>query len=1123
METVSDEQPTIATNREGEQVAERLSTFVDRLGRGEKPVSIATAYFNPAGFSLLAEALQGAPHVRLLLGAEPQPEPPPIRQLGTPTNPERLASKVLQQRLEEHEHGLHIDRNQIGFSSEASQAAQGLIDWLNSGQVEVKRLTTEFLHGKAFIVSDAYGGSMVGSSNFTYAGLAKNLELNLFTYDPNAHSDVSDWYEELWDQAEPFDLAGFYAERFEEYEPWLIYIRMLWEQYWSELEEVNEARDGYLDLPEFSRDAVIRARFHLHNYHGVLLADDVGLGKTFQAGELIAEAVHHRDRVLVIAPAVLRDSTWQRFVRERDFPVQVVSFQELASDSRLGGDQGEVLWHDPNDYSMVVIDEAHNARNPSTQRAEALRMLFAGNPPKDVVLVTATPVNNSLWDLYHLLKFFVRSDSAFAAVGVADLRDYFADAMAVNPEDLTAKSLFDVLDRVSVRRTRPFIKRYYPNATINVDGKQVVVTFPTPRVRRVSYQFSEALPHFIEDLEVALDGYTFQWGESPPEGVLAMARYAPSMYRKDRANVEAAEVQLAGLLRSLLLKRFESSPRSFASTCQKMANSHVGLIDMIRDQGKVATGQMLAEWLDTEGDDTEIEDWLEKFEGELDNAADYDVDSLCNDLANDERLLARFAERAQQLRPIDDPKLALLVDELAQIAAQAKQEAIDDQQERNKRKVLLFSYFADTVDWITDHLKDVADPDSPNHDPRLAIFHNRITSVSGTQDRSEVLYGFCPATTEAPSGQQDLYDIVVSTDVLAEGVNLQQARHVINYDLPWNPQKLTQRHGRVDRLLSHHTEVFIRCFFPAKDGDLDRLLALEARLRRKMNQAVKIFGGHNWITDEQLDVAYMQTREEIAQLIAENPEIFIDIAENALGGEEYRQQLRNVEKDETTMKKIASLPWGSGSGFKRPGGTPGWVFCVRVSNHPEPVFRFVEVDPETYLPKTKPKLDQDGNPVNETEPIIEDKILACIGHAQPFPTDAPREIPEKLMANIYEAWDLAKKDVHSRWQFLADPLNLQPKIPLAMRDAEALIRSNPDNNLTNEQVNDYSRKLLANYSPRIWRQFRRALRKDTTQQQISEIITLIDHFALTAPEPPKPLQPITLEDINLITWMAISN
>ena len=287
--------------------------------------------------------------------------------------------------------------------------------------------------------------------------------------------------------------------------------------------------------------------------------------------------------------------------------MEVISFEELSQDNRLNPEPGlggaEVRTER---LLTIVIDEAHNLRNPSTQRADALRALLAGNPPKDVVLLSATPVNNSLWDLYHLLKYFIRSDSAFADVNVPDLREYFAAAMSIDPEDLTAAALSNVLDQVSVRRTRPFIKRYYPNDTINIGGEQVPIVFPTARVIRSRYNFAGAAPGLIEDLEDALDGYTFEWGAPPLRG-LAMARYNPSMYHLDRANVDAAEVQLAGLLRSLLLKRFESSPMAFASTARRMATSHEGLVGLIREQGLVATGRALAEWVDTEGDDEEIE------------------------------------------------------------------------------------------------------------------------------------------------------------------------------------------------------------------------------------------------------------------------------------------------------------------------------------------------------------------------------------------------------------------------------------------------------------------------------------------------------------------------------------
>ena len=792
---MSEMQPRIATNREGERVADRVSGYLGGLRAqwAEPPtVSIASAFFNPGGFVLLADELEATGPVRLLLGAEPQAEPVPMRRLSDDVRPAVAARRVIAERVEAHWAGLALERDQIGFSREASAATQRLIDWLGTDRVQVRKLSDRFLHGKAFIVDEANAGAMVGSSNFTYAGLAQNLELNLFTYDPATKSEVDGWFAELWDAAEPFDLAAFYGERFDEHRPEVVYLRMLWEQYGDEFERQSEEVDGFLDLPEFSRDAVLRARFHLAHRSGVLLADDVGLGKTFQAGELIARAVREeRSRVLVIAPAVLRDGTWRKFLLNQNLAVEVISFEELSQDNRLNPESGTkaVLKFEPNDYSMIVIDEAHNLRNPSTQRADALRALLAGNPPKDVVLLSATPVNNSLWDLYHLLKYFIRSDSAFADVNVPDLREYFAAAMSIDPEDLTAAALSNVLDQVSVRRTRPFIKRYYPNATINVGGEQVPVVFPTARVIRSRYDFAGSMPGLIEDLEDALDGYTFEWGAPPPEGVLAMARYNPSMYHLNRANVDHAEVQLAGLLRSLLLKRFESSPMAFASTARRMATSHEGLVGLIREQGLVATGRALAEWVDTDGDDEEIEGWLEDFGDEFEDASAFDIENLCKDLENDQAILTDFAERAAGIERTDDPKLRVLTDELAKIAADAALESVGEQETRNRRKVLLFSYFADTVDWVFEHLVDVCDPSSPNHLPGLAAFHNRIATVSGGKDKSEVLFGFCPDTTDAPAGSEDRFDIVVCTDVLAEGVNLQQARHVINYDLPWNPQR----------------------------------------------------------------------------------------------------------------------------------------------------------------------------------------------------------------------------------------------------------------------------------------------------------------------------------------------
>ncbi len=165
-------------------------------------------------------------------------------------------------------------------------------DWLRSENVEVRLLRGRFLHGKAFIVESGHDGVLAGSSNFTYAGLSRNIELNLGQYQPGVVGEVMDWYEEQWERSEPYDLAALYDERFAEYSPYVIYLKMLWERYKDELG--REEPEVGLPLTGFQRDGVFRAMDYLDRNNGVLIADGVGLGKTFLAGELIRQAVHDR-------------------------------------------------------------------------------------------------------------------------------------------------------------------------------------------------------------------------------------------------------------------------------------------------------------------------------------------------------------------------------------------------------------------------------------------------------------------------------------------------------------------------------------------------------------------------------------------------------------------------------------------------------------------------------------------------------------------------------------------------------------------------------------------------------------------------------------------------------------
>jgi Protein of unknown function DUF262/Helicase conserved C-terminal domain/PLD-like domain/SNF2-related domain len=1097
--------PEFLTNQDDETVAAALAGHLAHLRTSlvePYELAIASAYFNVGGYRLLADELDHPRRVRLLLGAEPAANTR-LRRLNEPAAPARARAVQLRRALEGHDRDLAQARDLLGFSYDTDHAARRLVQWLGSGRVEVRRLVDRFLHGKAFLTfTDHDEGVVAGSSNFTYAGLAANIELNLGHYQPMVVAEVRKWFDELWDAAERYDLAALYEARFEAHPPQLIYLRMLWERYGEEIEAEAEATTGgAIHLTTFQRDGLWRARRILAQRRGVLIADEVGLGKTFLAGKLIEEAaIERRQRVLVVSPATLRDGPWRRFASDFNLPIELRSFEDLISDRRLNpAATGYSLDQDPDDYALIVIDEAHNVRNPATLRAEAVRRLLAGRYRKDLVLTTATPVNNSLWDLYYLLVLFLRTDAVFADVGIPSMRDHFARAMALNPDDLSPEYLFDVLDAVAVRRTRPFVKRFYPTDTVRIGGREVPITFPTPRVRKVTYDLDAVLPGFFDRFASALDAddATAPDPDRRPH-VLTLARYAPSRYGP--GGVQAREVQLAGLLRSGLLKRFESSPYAFARTCEKMAESHDAFLGLL-DQGKIATGAALREWAATDSDDPdEVDEYLRFHFEELEDAAGYDVDLLRAHVKHDRELLRAFAAEADTVSRADDPTLQALVEELAAIARQAEAEGIGESDTRDKRKVLIFSYFADTVDWIEEHVYDAV-----SRDPRLTVYRDRIASLTGSEgDKRDVLWGFAPQTTDAPE-PDDRYDIVVTTDVLAEGVNLQQARHIINYDLPWNPMRLVQRHGRIDRIGSHHTEVFLRCVFP--DRRLDDLLGLEARLHRKIKQAAAAVGvGEILPGSATADVTFAETREEIERLRAEDPTIFEfgGIGRSALSGEEYRQELRKALDNPELARSIEQLPWGSGSGItaREDTETPGYVFCIRVGDHPTPQFRYVNVG-------------------SGGDPIIVDDTLACLDRARPPDEwDSLRNMDEGTYRAAFDAWDVARANVVERWNFLADPANIAPVVPAVMRRAAQEVRDHAVG-VDIEVIDRAVEALEAPYAERILRLFRSAMSLESPRERAEQILALVEELGLEPPPPPEPLPEINPEDVHLVCWLAL--
>ncbi|QQQ77407.1 helicase [Saccharothrix sp. 6-C] len=1117
--------PEFATNDEttGRRVASAINSLLSYLRTkwvDPPALAIATAYFNPGGFSLLANELEKAGPVRLLLGAEPTDvdQRSRVRPLGQRRRRRGPSPEVIRA-LEGHARSLAEDRDLLGFTLEADMAARRLVKWLEDHpDVQVRRYEQGFLHGKAFIVETDGTGVIAGSSNFTYAGLARNNELNLGHYQPTTVRQVIDWFDEQWVKAAPYDLVGLYKARWEPHQPWDVFLRMLHENYGADLEDATVG--SKLGLTAFQADGVWRAKRILERRNGVLIADEVGLGKTYLAGELIYEAtVVRRQKVLVICPATLRDSTWNAFLRHHNLRADVLSYEELVSNIDSAGNRTSTL-QDLDEYAMVVIDEAHAFRNNLTRRADALHRIVDSRVPKDLVLLTATPVNNSLEDLYSLIMYFARNDYAFADVGISSLRQYFNRAIATDPDNLTAQQLFDVLDATAVRRTRRFVKNHYRGDTIRVNGVEQEISFPTCEVRRVDYDLAGVLPGMFDALATALGAHVADevMAATVAAGViladighvLTMARYVPSQFRRD-GDTEQYEAQNAGLLRSALLKRFESSAHAFRRTVEKMIESHDRFLHAL-DTGYVLTGEHLRDFVAVDVDDTEdFFTELEDDDGTLD-ASNYDVDALRRAVEADRHILSDFHERVRHVDHTSDPKIERLIDELATIAAEAHAEGIGDEDTRNKRKVLVFTYFADTADYIHTAVKDAVISDD-----RLQAYRDRHAAVSGSDrnSRTEVITGFAPRTA-GTGNEDDLYDLVITTDVLAEGVNLQQARHIINYDLPWNPMKLVQRHGRIDRIGSLHKRVFMRCFFP--DEDLDRLLRLEERLQRKLKQAAAAVGvGIVLPGVDPVERSITETRDMIDRIKREEATLFEEGGSAALSGEEYRRKLANAFKSSVTKNRVTALPWGSGSALVRSNADPAFVFCARVGDHDKPFYRYVPLN-DDFTTRTVHAADGDT-----TAEIVRD-TLACLDHADPGdPTTPAAPMDEHMYQAAFDAWTVARADIHRDWSLHTDPGRLAPPLPKVMRTAFEYVEQHGA--FLGEQQDDLASRLKAPYTNRVQRAVRAALghaENGTPRESVERIAAVADDYGLSIPEPPVPLPPADLEDIHLVCWIAIT-
>ncbi len=630
--------------------------------------------------------------------------------------------------------------------------------------------------------------------------LGSELDEPRFELTGQAHADARSWCRQRLNRS--LDLTGDVLQTLQEswagdfVSPEELYLKVLYEYFSATLGGLDREIDEnpMLEwLTDFQVEAYHYAKGILRRYGGVFLADVVGLGKTFIAMALLRHLVDHygQHAVVVAPPAIL--PAWEELAQEHRVEVALVSIGKLS----------DLSLHE--DRAVLVIDESHNFRNVRTGRYDAIQEWLRPNgapSAKQVLLLSATPQNNHPRDVLHQLYFFPDNYRRLPYRGET-LDGWFRSAQR-RPGELTK-----LLQHVVVRRTRTFIKAAYPDATIRRRGRDGAVV-------EQSLSFPQRICGPEQCLRYQLDGR--------PEGTqiydrtyerLELMRYplhGLGLYIDGEAEddprvqkLKRAGRGLRGLYKVLLLKRIESSLYAFALSTQRLLSRLAAAIEALRQGVVLVRAHELNE--DAE-DDSVGDDGYARLPATL-----FQQRKLLRDLRMDCSAVRRLLDDVELLSGAPDPKVERLRTFLA---------GRDPRQHRT----IVFTQFSDTATSLRE---------------ALGQDFGRTTMVTGsTAGRSTIVRRFSPRSNRAGVRADQEIDLLISTDALSEGVNLQDADTLINYDLHWNPVRLIQRAGRIDRIGSENDVIVVASFLPERG--LEQNLGLEAVLRRRIDEFLQVFG-----------------------------------------------------------------------------------------------------------------------------------------------------------------------------------------------------------------------------------------------------------------------------------------
>ncbi len=831
-------------------------------------------------------------------------------------------------------------------TDEAQDLIAGLIRMIEEKRLHVRVYTKGRLHAKAYIcdygeVFDASGKTIdrheegiavVGSSNLTLAGLTHNTELNVVVQGNQNHDELVRWFDDLWKEAQEFDetlmteLKESWAAA--QVRPYDIYMKTLYALVRDRLESEDDQEllwddDIFGKLASFQKVAVRQAIQMARDFGGAFVADVVGLGKSYIGAAIVKhfERTDHA-RPLIICPAALVEM-WERYNEVYQLNARVLSMGFLREDDTAGVAKllNEVKFKD---RDFVLVDESHNLRHPDTQRYKVVQTFLSTG--RRCCFLTATPRNKSAWDVYHQIKLFHQDDRTDLPIDPPHLKEYFKLI------DKGKRKLPELLANILVRRTRQHILRWYgydaethepvdPNnfadylhgtrkAYVLVGGKHQF--FPKRDLETIEYSIEDTYQGLYQELR----GYLGKARKGKPakvvpDGELTYARYGIWHYVKPEkqkqepyTSLQRVGASLRGLMRILLFKRFESSVYAFRETVQRLLKTHQAFIAAL-DAGFVPAGED-AQYILYESDIIEEADLVDALRNvsQRYHVADFDVKTLRQHIEHDIELLKKILKLVLPITPDKDAKLQTLKKRLA-----------DKPLKGAKR--LIFTQYADTAKYLFANLN----PDGKHADIDV-IF-------SGDKSKERIVGRFAPKANPEYRFAKDETELmmVIATDVLAEGLNLQDCDNIINYDLHWNPVRLIQRFGRIDRIGSEHERICGFNFLP--ETGIEANLKLHEKLERRIQEIHDTIGEDSEILDrtEKLNPDAMYAMYETRGGASAQMDLWGGADEEFLDLNEAEEILRQLRKDNPgEYERIASMR--DGIRTARPSLQRGlYVFC----------------------------------------------------------------------------------------------------------------------------------------------------------------------------------------------------